>query len=303
MRYHIHHKTNYTYNQPVFLKPHLVRLRPRSDGWQTLDNFLIKITPQPVGFSDINDLDGNSLQKIWFTDATEQFTLEIDSQIETHIDNPFNFLLEPWALKLPMDYPTSLFDQLQPYLRPYSVIPDAITLSLAQDILHQENQDTLAFLNALNQHIYKSCGYVVRETGDPWEAGITWRNKTGSCRDLTVLWMEACRAVGLATRFVSGYQEGDLSTDDWELHAWAEVYLPGGGWRGYDPTHGLVVSDRHIALVASANPLYTAPVAGEITPVSPFITTGKAVRSEMQTQVLVRLQNSGMSMSQSLKST
>jgi transglutaminase-like putative cysteine protease len=303
MRYHIHHKTNYTYNQPVFLKPHLVRLRPRSDGWQTLDNFLIKITPQPVGFSDINDLDGNSLQKIWFTDPTEQLTLEIDSQIETYIDNPFNFLLEPWALKLPIDYPTSLYHQLQPYLRPYSVIPDAIALALAQDILHQEKQDTLAFLNALTQHIYTSFGYVVRETGSPWEAGITWRNKTGSCRDLTVLWMEACRAVGLATRFVSGYQEGDPETDEWELHAWPEVYLPGGGWRGYDPTHGLVVSDRHIALVASANPLYTAPVAGEITPVSPFITTGKAVRSEMQTQVLVRLQNSGMSMSQSLKST
>lgn len=299
MRYHIHHKTSYTYNQPVFLKPHLVRLRPRSNGWQTLDNLLIKITPQPVGISDINDLDGNSLQKIWFTAPTEQFTLEIDSEIETHIDNPFNFLLEPWALKLPMDYPTSLFHQLQSYLRPYSAMPDAIALSLAQDILHQENQDTLAFLNALNQHIYQSCGYVVRETGDPWEAAITWRNKTGSCRDLTVLWMEACRAVGLATRFVSGYQEGDLSTDDWELHAWAEVYLPGGGWRGYDPTHGLVVSDRHIALVASANPLYTAPVVGEVMPVSPFITTGKAVRSTMQTQVVVRLQNSGMFMSQS----
>ena len=71
MRYHIHHKTSYTYNQPVFLKPHLVRLRPRSNGWQTLDNFLIKITPQPVGISDINDLDGNSLQKIWFTAPTE----------------------------------------------------------------------------------------------------------------------------------------------------------------------------------------------------------------------------------------
>ena len=303
MRYHIHHKTSYTYNQPVFLKPHLVRLRPRSNGWQTLDNLLIKITPQPVGISDINDLDGNNLQKIWFTAPTEQFTLEIDSEIETHIDNPFNFLLEPWALKLPMDYPTSLFHQLQPYLRPYSAIPDAIALALAQDILHQEKQDTLAFLNALNQHIYKSCSYVVRETGDPWEAGITWRNQTGSCRDLTVLLMEACRAVGLATRFVSGYQEGDLSTDDWELHAWAEVYLSGGGWRGYDPTHGLVVSDRHIALVASANPLYTAPVVGEIVPVNPFITTGKLVQSTMQTQVVVRLQNSGMSMSQSLKST
>ena len=303
MRYHIHHKTSYTYNQPVFLKPHLVRLRPRSNSWQTLDNFLIKITPQPVGISDINDLDGNSVQKIWFTAPTEQFILEIDSEIETHIDNPFNFLLEPWALKLPMDYPTSLFHQLQPYLRPYSAIPDAIALALAQDILHQEKQDTLAFLNALNQHIYQSCSYVVRETGDPWEAGITWRNKTGSCRDLTVLWMEACRAVGLATRFVSGYQEGDLSTDDWELHAWAEVYLPGGGWRGYDPTHGLVVSDRHIALVASANPLYKAPVVGEIVPVSPFMTTGKLVQSAMQTQVVVRLLNSGMFMSQSLKFT
>ena len=300
MRYHIHHKTSYTYNQAVFLKPHLLRLRPLSNGWQTLHNFSIKITPEPVGISDIKELDGNSLHKIWFTEPTDQLILEIDSDIETHIDNPFTFLLETWALKLPIDYPISLYSQLQPYLKSYSIIPDAIALNLAQEIAQETERNTLSFLDTLNQRIYQSCDYLVRETGEPWEAGVTWQGKKGSCRDLTVLFMEVCRAMGLATRFVSGYQEGDLTTEEWELHAWAEVYLPGGGWRGYDPTHGLVVSDRHIALVASANPLYTAPVVGEITPATPLITTNKVVRSEMITQVVVRLQNPGMSMFQSL---
>ncbi|MFM7576061.1 MAG: transglutaminase-like domain-containing protein, partial [Microcystaceae cyanobacterium] len=120
-----------------------------------------------------------------------------------------------------------------------------------------------------------------------WEAGITWRNKRGSCRDLTILFMEVCRTMGLAARFVSGYQEGDQATEDWELHAWAEVYLPGGGWRGYDPTHGLAVSDRHIALVASPNPQDCAPVTGEMMPVRSLRETGNPLKSTMSTMVKV----------------
>jgi transglutaminase-like putative cysteine protease len=84
----------------------------------------------------------------------------------------------------------------------------------------------------------------------------------GSCRDLTVVFMEACRAVGLAARFVSGYEEGDSNILERDLHAWAEVYVPGGGWRGFDPTHGLAVSDRHITLVASPYPAQTLPISG-----------------------------------------
>ncbi len=119
-------------------------------------------------------------------------------------------------------------------------------------------------LQTLVQRLYKECSYTMREEGMPWEAGVTWRRKQGSCRDLTVLFMEVCRAMGLAARFVSGYEVGDEETSQWELHAWAEVYLPGAGWRGYDPTHGLAVGDRHIALAANPLPQYCAPVKGAV---------------------------------------
>ena len=93
--------------------------------------------------------------------------------------------------------------------------------------------------------------------------------------------------MGLAARFVSGYEVGDPETPQWELHAWAEVYLPGAGWRGYDPTHGLAVGDRHIALVASAIPAYCAPVLGEVTPDRPFVETGKSVQSSLTSTVKI----------------
>lgn len=287
MLYQIHHHTQYHYHQAVLLKPQILRLRPRSDGWQSLQNFALTVNPQPGGISAINDLDGNCLQRLWFSEPTEQFSLTVDSLVETHIDNPFNFLLEPWALQLPFDYPTSLYRQLQPYWQSYSIHPDPTAISLGQEIAHDSQRNPLLFLSSLTQRLYENCNYTVREQGQPWEAGITWQSKLGSCRDLTVLFMEVCRSVGLASRFVSGYQEGDQDIADWELHAWAEVYLPGGGWRGYDPTHGLAVSDRHIALVASAVPAYCAPVSGDITPFHPALKKEKSPPSQMTNTVRV----------------
>jgi transglutaminase-like putative cysteine protease len=174
--------------------------------------------------------------------------------------------MEPWVSRLPIDYPASLLLQLQPYLTGqnalYGTSIDPIALQLAQEVNHAVSGDTVNFLGTLNQRIHEACRYLIRETGTPLSPGITWSEKQGSCRDLTVLFVEVCRAIGLAARFVSGYQEGDLDQDDRHLHAWAEVYLPGAGWRGYDPTHGLAVSDRHIALVASAVSNYAAPISG-----------------------------------------
>ena len=101
-----------------------------------------------------------------------------------------------------------------------------------------------------------------RDHGAPLPPSITFQKKRGACRDLVLLFMAVCRRFGLASRFVSGYQEGDPDMEQRHLHAWAEVYIPGGGWRGYDPSHGLVVADRHIALAASYAPEGTAPVKG-----------------------------------------
>lgn len=268
MRYLIKHTTVYTYDRPVFPNPHLIRLRPRSDGWQKLHYFSCFITPEPIGISEIIDLDGNALLKVWFKQETEQLKIEINSDVETFKTNPFDFLYESWALKIPINYPNSLFKQLQPYLTPYNIVPDPISIQLAQEILHEVDGNTSDFLFTLMNRIYKSCEQVVRHSENIWSPTIIWSKKQGSCRDFVALFMDVCRSIGLATRFVSGYQEGDPDTKEFDLHAWVEVYLPGGGWRSYDPTHGLLVSDRHITLVSSALPSYASPVVGSVTPVA-----------------------------------
>lgn len=291
MLYNIIHRTIYTYNQPVWLQPHLIRLQARNDAWQQLHSCSWIIDPIPATVSQMIDLDGNNLMKIWFNEATEKLELKFITQIETKKTNPFDYLVEPWAVKLPIDYPSSLFTQLHPYLQPYGKFLDPLILELAQEIDLEVNGNTITFLSHLNQKLYENCDYIVRETGEPWPAGVTWRRKVGSCRDFAILFMEVCRAVGLATRFVSGYQEGDVEQDNRDLHAWAEVYLPGGGWRGYDPTHGLAVSDRHVALAASPLPCYAAPVTGHIKPVQSFAETQKLTESTISADIMIQMMN------------
>jgi transglutaminase-like putative cysteine protease len=196
-------------------------------------------------------------------------------------------------MKLPIDYPSSLLTQLQPYLKSYGFTTNPVAVQLAQEIADEVKGNTLSFLNTLNERIYQDCEHIVRETGEAWQAELTWNAKRGSCRDFAVLFMEVCRAMGLATRFVSGYQEGDLDQDERHLHAWVEVYLPGGGWRGYDPTHGLAIADRHIALVASPVPSYASPIVGAITPVKSAIETGKPPESKMEAHVSIIRENTG----------
>ena len=262
MLYQISHTTTYTYSDAVILQPHLIRLRPRSDSWQTLKMFSLQISPMPIAQSELTDLDGNTFIKVWFSpELTNALNVQVLSQTLTHQSNPFNYLLESWAISVPIDYPISLFKQLQPYLG----ATDDIALQLASEIAERSENNVAQFLHELTQQIYTSCEYVIRETGNPYPAGLTWTQKKGSCRDLTVLFIEVCRSIGLAARFVSGYQEGDSNQRDRYLHAWAEVYLPGAGWRGYDPTYGLAVSDRHIALAASAVPEYTGAIVGKVT--------------------------------------
>lgn len=266
MRYKIAHITTYTYTQPVELAPHIVRLRPRSDRSQTLHSFSVEVVPEPAGVSDILDIEGNSIVQMWFKELTSQLKIEVRSQVETHCENPFNYLLEPWATHLQIDYPASTLTQLQPYFHPLGIATsvDMAVSNLAQEVWHSTNGNTVAFLGELNQRLYQDCKQTIRETGHPLPAGITWNQKLGSCRDIAIVFIEACRAVGLAARFVSGYNEGDPDQNERHLHAWVEVYLPGAGWRGYDPTQGLAVADRHIAIVASALPRNAAPISGTI---------------------------------------
>ncbi len=267
MKYSITHTTTYRYSEPVVLQAHTLRLCPRSDSWQTLDDFHFHIIPTPLKTSEYTDLDGNRLIKVWFDlQLSDRLEIVTSSQITTHQINPFSYLAEPYAVNLPIDYPSSLATQLQSYLRP-SIAIDPVAMEIAQDLTVEAEDNIANFLILLNQKINTHCHYAVRETGRSLPPGVTWRSRTGTCRDFSLLFMEICRAAGLAARFVSGYQEGDVAAGEHYLHAWAEVYLPGAGWRGYDPTLGVVVSDRHIALVSSVEPSYVAPVSGGFRPV------------------------------------
>lgn len=263
MHYQIIHTTTYTYEQPVVLAPHQLRLRPRCDGMQSLLNHLVQIDPHPLGISPVLDPEGNAIASCWWSPAPmNQLQVKATSEVITHCTNPFHYLLEPWATQLPIDYPTSIAAGLHPYFS-HTLLsnPDPVAVQLAQEIGLAVDWQTGQFLIDLNQRIYTTCQYQVRATGRPWPPGITWTQRAGTCRDFVVLFIAVCQVAGLAARFVSGYEQGDPDQEQ-VLHAWAEVYLPGAGWRGYDPTHGLVVSDRHVALAASAWPHLTAPVTG-----------------------------------------
>lgn len=270
MRYFITHQIRYTYERPVGLDRQLLQLRPRCDLTQKLHHFELEMSPAPTALYETVDLDGNAIFKAVFSDVeTSEFVIQATSDVETFRTNAFNYLLEPWAATLPLGYPAVLWQQLQPYLGGQltgglMAAIDPVAAQLAQDIWLATSGNVGTFLTQLNQQIYQSCGYTLRETGNAYPPGVTWTQKTGSCRDYTVLFMEVCRAVGLASRFVSGYQEGDVDSEQRHLHAWAEVYLPGAGWRGYDPTLGLAVADRHIALVATPTAKNSAPVIGEL---------------------------------------
>jgi len=284
MRYRIQHTTHYTYQQPVHLRHHVLRLRPRSDSTQQTQRFHLDISPQPERQATVTELEGSPGIGVWFAaEPTSHLIIKTVAEVETFRQNPFDYLTEPWASYLPIDYPASIASLLGSYLH-HPLYPMAAPniVELAQNIVYEVDGNVGFFLTTLTQRIYETCQYIVRPTGDPLPPGVTWAKKQGSCRDFTLLFMEACRAVGLAARFVSGYEQGDSTVLERDLHAWAEVYIPGGGWRGFDPTHGLAVADRHVALVASAFPRFAAPVTDSTQ-------EGGLVSSSLSTEVRVHL--------------
>jgi len=258
--FEVTHRTRYRFDREVFLEPHVLRLRPRCDASQQLLSYRLAVTPEPAGVSEGLDAEGNSIACAWFDGRTRSLDIAVAFTARATRTNPFAYLVtDPGTARLPATYPGGV----EPVLAAYRAAQGGVAVvALAEDLRRESGGETLGFLAALTAHLHRECDVVVRETGDPWPAERTWAEKRGSCRDLAVLFTAACRAVGLAARFVSGYQEGDRVQERRYLHAWSEVYLPGGGWRGYDPTHGLAVADRHLAIAASRDPSGAAPVTG-----------------------------------------
>lgn len=263
MRFQVIHTTRYLYDRPVFLEPHVLRLRPRSDPFQQLQHFALTLRPQPTGFTESVDLDGNASALAWFENLTAELRITARSTVDTLLTNPFNFIVtEPAVVSLPARYSPPLAAWLGACLQ---TDPHAGSIDpLVRDVLAESGRNVMEYLPRLCQRVHEICRSSIRHEGAPYPAAETFERREGACRDLAVLFIEACRRSGLAARFVAGYHEARPDVGPRQLHAWAEVYLPGAGWRGFDPSIGLAVSDRHVALAAGAAPEAAATVTGTL---------------------------------------
>jgi len=254
------HATAYAYSMPVSLGPHVLRLRPRCDGTLRLLDFSLEIDPKPALLTHCLDAEGNVVTHAWFDDPTDRLTITSHFRAETLRANPFDYLLDPRAQTLPFAYPP----EFEPALAAYCSRQehnDAV-LKFACEIAEAAQWRTSGFLTALGASIHGMCAKVIRESGGPQPPAMTLSERVGSCRDFAVLFVEACRSFGIAARFVSGYQNNGAGSNTRHMHAWAEVFLPGGGWRGYDPAQGLAVADTHVPVAASREPISATPIAG-----------------------------------------
>lgn len=217
------------------------------------------------------------MQWLHFNDPVELLEVTLDLEVESTHFNAFDFVIFPFqAAALPIFYSPELARLLAPYLVADELAPEVV--AWAATVLESAGGQTVAFLNALTDWLKRDFAYTARHKGPPHPPAETLIAGGGSCRDLAWLMIAACRATGLAARFVSGYAWAGDALISHELHAWVEVYLPGAGWRGFDPTLGAAADERHIVLAASAYPDFAAPLRGDF---------WGNTRSELETKVVL----------------
>lgn len=262
MQFQASHKTLYRYSEPVYLEPHEIRLRPRCDSSQRLERYSIAVEPAPSLLTETVDAEGNDVAYAWFLDATDFLSVRTEFEVETLRVNPFDFLtLGNGVARLPLEYPPDIRESLSAALK-VSASDRTTAAEFMRPITDRGIEQPMSFLAALNEEVHRRFDVVVREHGGPLAPAATLQAEQVACRDMAVLFMACCRTLGIAARFVSGYQEQGNASDERYMHAWVEVYIPGGGWRGYDPTQGLSVSNQHVAVAACADPLHAAPIRG-----------------------------------------
>ncbi len=260
MRITVAHTTVYRYEFPVYLEPHIFRLRPRMNYAQRLISFDLQIAPTPAGTTECLDQDGNLALNAWFDAPTRDLSVRSQFTVEMLRENPFDYVLAGESLNLPLWYRDPLCAALTPY-RHDAHVADSVK-EYARSAAAGANWNALSFPLALSRQIFQTCRQVTRPYGPPWKSDRTLSLLEGSCRDLAVLFCDACRVMGIAARFISGYECASAGCQDSYMHAWAECYLPGIGWRGYDPSRGVAVSNGHVAVAAGFDYDLASPVAG-----------------------------------------
>jgi len=262
-RYKILHRTYYNFSSTVTLGPHSLRLRPREDHALHVEASALRITP-PATLLWHRDVEGNSVAIATFASPTRQLMVESEVTIQQFNEAPLNFLVADYAIAYPFAYQPD--DKV--LLEPYMAFPSAQTSRRLEEWLSGwwrsgERIQTYTLLQRLGAGIHQTFSYRIREEPGVQTVEQTLSSGTGSCRDFAALFMEAARRLGLAARFVSGYLQAPPSTANLgATHAWAEVYLPGAGWKGFDPTIGDIAGTDHIAVAVARLPEAVPPIAG-----------------------------------------
>ncbi len=263
MKKRIIHKLVYSYEETVYLNEHCICLKPRSIGFQKLYNFNLEILPCPSLIFPLISANGNDIFKVFFDEPTDCLVIKAESEIETQTHPNLYHIKNDNDLSLPMriDGKDSSLDGFIKGWFPNGQHDPAV-IQIAQEALVGIENNVLDFLYQSIEIIKDRVKYTPRHLGPAWTAGRTLRERVGSCRDLAILLMETCRCVGIPSRFVSGYQFLDNPIEKYELHAWTEVFIPGFGWRGFDPSGFGLINCKYVTLASSSNSELVAPVSG-----------------------------------------
>lgn len=275
----LHHRTRYRFDRPVAIGPHEIRLRPTPHCRTPILSYALSVRPGAHTLHWQHDALGNHVARLLFPEPASELSFTVDLVADISVINPFDFIVAPDAVRFPFAYSPSLQAGLAPYLVPEPAGPAlAEWLDRCRAELVQSAQDTVALLVDLNRRVQGDIAYLVRMAPGVQTPDETLRFRSGSCRDSGWLLVQVLRHLGLAARFVSGYliqlapdAEGaggtpGASVDSVDLHAWAEVFVPGAGWIGLDPTSGFLAGEGHIPLACGIAAPDAAPVIGNTAP-------------------------------------